>query len=127
MLEFIISILEGDEGSSLILADYIEDYFPDHKEAEMYCKRLRDPKTLRLQTVIDCGIKFGDKKTRTELSKTVRKCLDKLHFIAWKKPTTRAYCKKSWSLNRKWRFKQELHEVLNARRIRVTKEVQPTS
>lgn len=94
-----------------MLADWIEDNNPVHPEAEQYIKRLRRPETLRLRTLLDAGIKLGDKQTRKILSKIVRRALRQR---TWSKGCMLAFLKKAFSLKMDWLGKQRITLLLES-------------
>lgn len=70
--EAIYQALEGEQLILKIVADWIEDNYSGHPEAGTYCRRLRDPQNIRIQTVIDVIAKFGTRKERKEICRIQR-------------------------------------------------------
>ncbi len=64
--------LSGSQGDLGIVADWIEDNASSHPEAGVYCRRLRDPESVRIQTIIDVIAKFGTRKERKEICRIQR-------------------------------------------------------
>ena len=70
--EAVYRALTGQDAEFLIVADWIEENASGHPEADTYCRRLRDLKNLRVQTVIDVIAKFGTRSERKEICRIQR-------------------------------------------------------
>jgi hypothetical protein len=116
MIETLRDVLAGSRGSCGILADWLAEYCSNHPEFATYHKRLIDPDKLRLQTLIDVIVKFGDKKQRSEVARMIRQMLrDKKRNNS--KGTVRAYMKKQWSLRTEWFAVKFLQEKLGVAKL----------
>jgi hypothetical protein len=111
MLDAVKAILAGQKDEALILADWLDEHCQGHPELNYYLTKLRDPKKLRMQTLLDCIIKMGPKKQRSLCVKLIRRALRSKD--RWSnKGTIRAYAKKRWSLTRPWYLATKLSEYL---------------
>jgi hypothetical protein len=66
------ALSQGSTEDLAVLADWLEDHRPDHPELETYCRRLRQHKTARVQTLIDVILKFGSRRERKQMSRINR-------------------------------------------------------
>lgn len=113
MLECLKGILEGQIFEACVLADYLEDTCNSHPEYARYHKFLKQPGTLRLQTVLDVIIKFGAKKERSTMMKIIR--MAKRHKKRpHSKGTLQAFMGKKWSLTRPWFMTNKIKEALGS-------------
>jgi hypothetical protein len=111
VMAFLVDVLNGDTGSMAVLADWVEEFHSEHPEAELYIKRLRQPTTVRLRTMIDIIIKFGPKEERLKINNLLRRAI-RSRRRPNSKGTTHAFMKKRWSLTRSWFITDELRKGL---------------
>lgn len=82
LYEMMAKVLKGEQVNSSIMADWIEDNrqdYPNKKEMELYLKRLRDPSTLRLSTLLEAVATFGSRLERRKVKRFTTKTLRSFH------------------------------------------------
>lgn len=72
------ALVRNDAHLFNVIADWIEEFRMDHKEANVYLKRLRTP-GLRIRSVIDVVCKFGSRGERKLFNRINRIILEMRH------------------------------------------------
>jgi hypothetical protein len=105
-----IEVLKGNAIYARVMGDHLMDNCQGMPEVDLYIKRLTNEKTLRLQTIVDCVIKFGLPIERRIMSKVYRTVCRSRYPVS--KKTLLAFMKKSWSLNRTWSGRTMITQLL---------------
>lgn len=75
IFELALRILEGESEASLILADYLEEFYYTHPEVKSYIEQLRKFPLLKVRTVLDVIAKFAAPCQRKAIRRIERMAL----------------------------------------------------